>query len=145
MLLSWKRILQEHHTCVLCSFCDIAELTGTFFLFKLDQTVDLATPQIFAVSLMGLFSSFNLLMLSFTDSNTDFGLNNSWPHRIPNANKNNSKWTLNFLFASCYWHDEGLAHNRPWNSAPTGVKRWLLRQAPDLNVNTLKLKFKVWT
>ncbi len=46
-----------HHSCFPWSSGSfgVAELTGAFLLFRMFQTVVLATPNVFAISLMGLF------------------------------------------------------------------------------------------
>ena len=52
----------------------VAELTSAFFLSKCSQRVDLATPNVFAISLIGLFWFFSLMMACFTDSDSSLDL-----------------------------------------------------------------------
>ena len=44
------------------------------FFLRMFQTVDLATPNVFAISLMGLFCFFSLMMAYFTDSDSSLDL-----------------------------------------------------------------------
>ncbi len=44
------------------------------FFFKNVPTVVLATPNVFAISLMGLFCFFSLMMACFTDSDSSLDL-----------------------------------------------------------------------
>ncbi len=44
------------------------------FFLRMFQTVVLATPNVFAISLMGLFCFFSLMMACFTDSDSSLDL-----------------------------------------------------------------------
>lgn len=51
----------------LLPFC-APEFISTFFILKVYQIVNLSTPNMFAVSLMGLFGFFHLMMACYTGS-----------------------------------------------------------------------------
>jgi len=44
------------------------------FFLRMFQTVDLVTPKVFAISLMGLFRFISLMMACFTDSDSSLDL-----------------------------------------------------------------------
>ncbi len=71
-----ERILRSSTTVVFRGLpvFGVAELTGAFLLFKNVPTVVLATPNVFAISLMGLFCFFSLMMACFTDSDSSLDL-----------------------------------------------------------------------
>ncbi len=108
-----------HHSCFPWSSGSfgVAELTGAFLLFKnVSRTVVLATPNVFAISLMGLFCFFSLMMACFTDSDSFLDLiltvdSNRFQMQIAHL-----KWTLDLLSAHCNWDNEGITHTWPWNS-----------------------------
>ncbi len=57
------------------------------FFLRMFQTVVLATPNVFAISLMGLFCFFSLMMACFTDSDSSLDLILTVDkQQIPNAN-----------------------------------------------------------
>ncbi len=69
---------------------------GAFLLLRMFQTVVLATPNVFAISLMGLFCFFSLMMACFTDSDSSLDLiltvdSNRFQMQIAHL-----KWTLTF-------------------------------------------------
>ncbi len=65
-----------HHSCFPWSSGSfgVAELTGAFLLFKNVPNSCLATPNVFAISLMGLFCFFSLMMACFTDCDSSLDL-----------------------------------------------------------------------
>ena len=87
------------------SFC-VAELTVCSFFLRMFQTVDLATPNVFALSLISLFRFFSLMMACFTDSDSSLD-------RIVRVDSNrfqmqiaHLKLTLDLLSAPCKWDNE---------------------------------------
>ncbi len=83
---------------------------------RMFQTVVLATPNVFAISLMGLFCFFSLMMACFTDSDSSLDLiltvdSNRFQMQIAHL-----KWTLDLLSAHCNWDNVGITHTWPWNS-----------------------------
>ncbi len=128
------------------------------FFLRMFQTVVLATPNVFAISLMGLFSFFSLMMACFTDRDRSLDLiltvdSNRFQMQIAHL-----KWTLDLLSAHCNWDSEGITHTWPWNSweancpitfGPLTSGRhickllYFLHRSADLDVNTLKLKLTV--
>ncbi len=73
------------------------------FFLRMFQTVVLATPNVFAISLMGLFCFFSLMMACFTDSDSSLDLiltvdSNRFQMQIAHL-----KWTLDPLSAHCNW------------------------------------------
>src|SRR4029434_9330123 len=89
-----------HHSCFPWSSGSfgVADLTSAFFLFK-NVPNSLATPNVFAISRMGLFRFFSLMMACFTDSDSslDFILrvdSNRFQTQIPHL-----KLTLDLLSA----------------------------------------------
>ncbi len=86
------------------------------FFLRMFQTVVLATPNVFAISLMGLFCFFSLMMACFTDSDSSLDLiltvdSNRFQMQIAHF-----KLTLDLLSAHCNWDSEGITHTWPWNS-----------------------------
>ncbi len=84
------------------------------FFLRMFQTVVLATPNVFAISLMGLFCFFSLMMACFTDSDSSLDLiltvdSNRFQMQIAHL-----KWTLDLLSAHCNWDNEGITHTWPW-------------------------------
>ena len=84
--------------------------------FFLRMTVDLATPNVFAMSLIGLFWFFSLMMACFTDSDSSLDLilrvdSNRLQMQIAHL-----KWPLDLLSAPCKWDNEGITHTWPWKS-----------------------------
>ncbi len=80
------------------------------FFLRMFQTVVLATPNVFAISLMGLFSFFSLMMACFTDSDSSLDLiltvdSNRFQMQIAHL-----KLTLDLLSAHCNWDNEGITH-----------------------------------
>ncbi len=78
------------------------------FFLRMFQTVVLATPNVFAISLMGLFCFFSLMMACFTDSDSSLDLiltvdSNRFQMQIAHL-----KWTLDLLSAHCNWDNEGI-------------------------------------
>ncbi len=108
-----------HHSCFPWSSGSfgVAELTGAFLLFKNVPTVVLATPNVFAISLMGLFCFFSLMMACFTDSDSSLDLiltvdSNRFQMQI--AHTWNELWTFYLLIVIGIM--EGITHTWPWNS-----------------------------
>ena len=86
---------------------------------RMFQTVDLATPNVFAISLIGLFWFFSLMMACFTDSDSYLDLilrvdSDRFQMQIAHL-----KLTLDLLSAPCQWDNEGITHTWPWNSWAT--------------------------
>ena len=86
------------------------------FFLRMFQTVDLATPNVFAISLIGLFWFFSLMMVWLTDSDSSLDLilrvySNRFQMQIAHF-----KWTLALLSVPCKWDNEGITHTWPWNS-----------------------------
>ena len=94
-----------------CWFCRCS------FFLRMFQKVDLATPNVFVISLIGLFWFFSLMMACFTDSDSSLDLilrvdSNRFQMQITHL-----KWTLvDILSAPCKLDNEGITHTWPWNS-----------------------------
>ena len=76
----------------------LSSTVRSFFL-RMFQTVDLAKPNVFAISLIGLFWFFSLMMACFTDSDSSLDLilrvdSNRFQMQIAHL-----KWTLDLLSA----------------------------------------------
>ena len=87
-----------------------------YFFLRMFQTVDLATPNVFAISLISLFWFFSLMMACFTDSDSSLDLilrvdSNRFQMQIAYL-----KWFLDLLSAPCKLDNEGITHTWPWNS-----------------------------
>ncbi len=87
------------------------------FFLRMFQTVVLATPNVFAISLWWVCFVFSALMMAcFTDSDSSLDLiltvdSNRFRMQIAHL-----KWTLDLLSAHCNWDSEGITHTWPWNS-----------------------------
>ena len=114
-----ERILRSSTTVVFCGLTGLLVLMSSevrSFFLRMFQTVDLATPNVFAISLMGLFRFFSLMMACFTDSDSSLDLMlrvDSYRFQMQIAHL---KWTLDLLSAPCKWDNEGITHTKPWNS-----------------------------
>ena len=86
------------------------------FFIRMFQTVDLATPNVFAISLIGLFWFFSLMMACFTDSDISLDLILRVDSNLFQMQIAHLKWTLDLLSAPCKWDNEGITHTWPWNS-----------------------------
>ncbi len=114
-----ERILQSSTTVVFRGLPGLLVLLSSpvrSFFLRMFQTVVLATPNVFAISLMGLFCFFSLMMACFTDSDSSLDLiltvdSNRFQMQIAHL-----KWTLDLLSAHCNWDNEGITHTWPWNS-----------------------------
>ncbi len=107
-----------HHSCFPWSSGSLVLLSSpvhSFFL-RMFRTVVLATPNVFSISLMGLFCFFSLMMACFTDCDSSLDLiltvdSNRFRMQIAHL-----KWTLDLLSAHCNWDSEGITYTWPWNS-----------------------------
>ncbi len=114
-----ERILRSSTTVVFRGLPGLLVLLSSpvrSFFLRMFQTVVLATPNVFAISLMGLFCFFSLMMACFTDSDSSLDLiltvdSNRFQMQIAHL-----KWTLDLLSAHCNWDNEGITHTWPWNS-----------------------------
>ncbi len=114
-----ERILRSSTTVVFRGLPGLLVLLSSpvrSFFLRMFQTVVLATPNVFAISLMGLFYFFSLMMACFTDSDSSLDLilivdSNRFQMQIVHL-----KLTLDLLSAHCNWDNEGITHTWPWNS-----------------------------
>ncbi len=101
-----ERILRSSTTVVFVVLPGLLVLLSSpcaFLLLRMFQTVVLATPNVFAISLMGLFVFSALMMACFTDSDSSLDLiltvdSNRFQMQIAHL-----KWTLDLLSAHCNW------------------------------------------
>ncbi len=96
------------------------------FFLRMFQTVVLATPNVFAISLMGLFCFFSLMMACFTDSDSSLDLiltvdSNRFQMQIAHL-----KLTLDLLSAHCNWDSEGITHTPGHGTAEKPIVPLLL-------------------
>ncbi len=114
-----ERILRSSTTVVFRGLPGLLVLLSSpvhSFFLRMFQKVVLATPNVFAISLMGVFCFFSLMMACFTDSDSSLELiltvdSNRFQMQIAHL-----KLTLDLLSAHCNWDNEGITHTWPWNS-----------------------------
>ncbi len=124
-----KRILRSSTTVVFRGLPGLLVLLSSpvrSFFLRMFQTVVLATPNVFAISLMGLFCFFNLMMACFTDSDSSLDLiltvdSNRFQMQIAHL-----KWTLDLLSAHCNWDNEGITHTPGHGTAEKPIVPLLL-------------------
>ncbi len=105
-----------HHCCPLWTSRPfyVAELTSVPFSLGMYQTVDLATSNVPAISLMDLFCFWSLKIVCFTCMETSFD-HMTWVHsfqmQMAHLKSNQTFYLLNWCR-----NNKGIAHNCPWNS-----------------------------
>ncbi len=101
-----ERILRSSTTVVFRGLPGLLVLLSSpvrSFLLRMFQTVVLATPNVFAISLKGLFCFFSLMMACFTDSDSSLDLiltvdSNRFQMQIAHL-----KWNLTFYLLIVNW------------------------------------------
>ncbi len=106
-----------HHCCPLWTsrpFC-VAELSAFFFFFlRMYQTVDLATPNVPAISLMDLFCFWSLTITCFTSMERSFDRMMRVHSNSLHIQMTHLESTPDLLPAWCR-NNERIAHTCPWN------------------------------
>ncbi len=112
-----ERVLQPSTTVVLCGhpglFVSLSSVHSFFFL-RMYQTVDLATPNVPAISLMDLFCFWSLTMACFTSMERSFDLMMRVHSNSLHIQMAHLESTPDLLPAWCR-NNERIAHACPWN------------------------------